>query len=173
MTLSGDRSGDWLAKALQRSGIGRPAAQRGHGRPTLCQTGSGVVPALPFPPFPFFFSRLLLREVGDLSRQTGTERARHRIVFVHDGPGQDRKKAARFRGGEIQMPARTELRGHGVRLIDRADRYGDFVTVHVFRFENGLLTVRQVNRAQPALIRLVGRRVQHELTGSSAVSAST
>ncbi|QQX92636.1 hypothetical protein IGS75_13820 (plasmid) [Gluconobacter sphaericus] len=63
------------------------------------------------------------------------------------------------------MPARTDLRGHGVWLIDRADRYGDFVTVHVFRFENGLLTVRQVNRAQPALIRLVGRRVQNELTG--------
>ncbi|WP_264784644.1 hypothetical protein, partial [Gluconobacter cerinus] len=54
MTLSGDRSGDWLAKALQRSGIGRPAAQRGHGRPTLCQTGSGVVPALSFFPFPLF-----------------------------------------------------------------------------------------------------------------------
>jgi len=101
MTLSGDRSGDWLAKALQRSGIGRPAAQRGHGRPTLCQTGSGVVPALAFSPSPFFCSRLLLREIGDLSRQTGTERARHRIVLAHNRSGQDGQKAPRFRGGEI------------------------------------------------------------------------
>ena len=101
MTLSGDRSGDWLTKALQRSGIGRPAAKRGHGRPTLCQTGSGVVPALPFFLPSFFFSRLLLREVGDLPRQTGTERARHGIVLVHNRSGQDGQKAARFTGGEI------------------------------------------------------------------------
>ena len=102
MTSSGDRSGDWLAKALQRSGIGRPAAQRGHGRPTLCQTGSGVVPAFsffPLPPFPF--PDVLLREIGDLPRQTGTERARNGIVLVHNRSGQDGQKAPRFRGGEI------------------------------------------------------------------------